>query len=118
MSDSFLYSGDDAVMMSELQHCCVASKKHSGISSESETGLSVGTAMALAPECDLKFMYVHLCKLLFNNSLIRISDTVKSINFAITKSHASTQLKTVIVCVQYWCSMSNTFRREFDVLCP
>ena len=26
MSDSFLYSGDDAAMMSELQHCHVASR--------------------------------------------------------------------------------------------
>ena len=38
MSDSFLYSGDDAVMMSELQHCCVAA-----------------TSLALAPECGLTF---------------------------------------------------------------
>ena len=72
ISDSFLYSGDDEVMMSELQHYCVAVKKCSGISSESEAGLSVGTSMPLDPECDLTFMYVHLCKSLFNNSLIRI----------------------------------------------
>ena len=41
--------------MSELQHCCVAAREGSGISSESEAGLSVGTSMALAPECGLTF---------------------------------------------------------------
>ena len=51
MSDSFLYSGDDAVMMSELQYCHVAVGQHSGMSSERETGLSVGTSMALSAEC-------------------------------------------------------------------
>ena len=40
MSDSFLYSGDDAAMMSELQSCHVAVTEYSGISSESEAGLS------------------------------------------------------------------------------
>ena len=55
MSDSFLYSGDDAVMMSELQPCCVAAREHCGVSSESKAGLSVGTSMALAPECSLTF---------------------------------------------------------------
>ena len=30
MSDSFLYSGDDAAIMSELQHCHVAVRQHSG----------------------------------------------------------------------------------------
>ena len=50
MSDSFLYSGDDAAMMSELQHCCVAARECSGISSESKAGLSMGTSLALAPE--------------------------------------------------------------------
>ena len=39
ISDSFLYSGDDAAMMSELQHCCVAGRECSGISSESKAGL-------------------------------------------------------------------------------
>ena len=39
MSDSFLYTGDDAAMMSELQHCRVAARECSGISSESEAGL-------------------------------------------------------------------------------
>ena len=39
MSDSFLYSGDDAVMMSELQRCCVATRECSGISSDSKAGL-------------------------------------------------------------------------------
>ena len=53
MSDSFLYSGDDAAMMSELQHCCVAARDYSGVSSESEAGLSMGTSLALAPECGL-----------------------------------------------------------------
>ena len=55
MSDSFLYSGDDAAMMSELQHCCVAARECSGISSESKAGLSMGTSLALAPECGLTF---------------------------------------------------------------
>ena len=55
MSDSFLYSGDDAAMMSELQHCCVAVRECSGIRSESKAGMSVGTSMALAPECRLTF---------------------------------------------------------------
>ena len=53
MSDSFLYNGDDAVIMSELQHCCVAVRECSGISSESEAGLSVVTLISLAPECGL-----------------------------------------------------------------
>ena len=54
MSDSFLYSGDDAVIdavMSELQHCCVVARECSDVSSERETVLSVGILMALAPEC-------------------------------------------------------------------
>ena len=55
MSDSFLYSGDDADMMSELQCCCVAVRECSGISSESEAGLSMGTSLVLAPECGLTF---------------------------------------------------------------
>ena len=55
MSDSFLYSGDDAAMMSELQCCCVAARECSGVSSESEAGLSMGTSLALAPECGLTF---------------------------------------------------------------
>ena len=53
MSDSFLYSGDDTAMLSMLQHCCVAVREHSGVSSESKVELSVGTSMALAPECSL-----------------------------------------------------------------
>ena len=53
MSDSFLYSGDDAAMMSELQYCCVAARECSDVRSESKAGLSVGTSMALAPECGL-----------------------------------------------------------------
>ena len=77
MSDSFLYSGDDAAMMSELQCCCVAAREYSGISSYSKAGLSFGTSMALAPECSfnitmemymLKSMHVHLCKSLFNKN--------------------------------------------------
>ena len=72
MSDSFLYSGDDAVMMSDLQHCHVAVGQHSGMSSERETGLSVGTSMALSAECRnvhakgiaLAFTQIHI----FNNS--------------------------------------------------
>ena len=55
MSHSFLYSGDDAAMMSELQHCHVAMRECSGVSFESKAGLSVGTSMALAPECSLTF---------------------------------------------------------------
>ena len=55
MSDSFLYSGDDAAMVSELQHCCVAAIECSGVSSESKAGLSMGTLLALAPECGLTF---------------------------------------------------------------
>ena len=55
MSDSFIYSGDDAVMMSELQHCHVAVRECSGVSSESEAGMSGGTSLALAPECGLTF---------------------------------------------------------------
>ena len=55
MSDSFLYSGDDAAMMSELQHCYVAVRECSGVSSESKAGLSMGTSLALAPECSLTF---------------------------------------------------------------
>ena len=35
MSDSFLYSGNDAAMMLELQHCCVAVRECSGVNSES-----------------------------------------------------------------------------------
>ena len=61
MSDSFLYSGDDAAMMSELQHCCVAAMECSDVSSESEAGLSVGTSMALAPECGLTFLQKCTC---------------------------------------------------------
>ena len=61
MSDSFLYSGDDAVMMSELQHCRVAVRECSGISSESKAGLSVGTSLALAPECGLTFPQKCTC---------------------------------------------------------
>ena len=61
MSDSFLYSGDDAAMMSELQHCHVAVRECSGMSSESEAGLSVGTSMALAPECGLTFPQKCMC---------------------------------------------------------
>ena len=61
MSDSFLYSGDDAAMMSELRHCCVVVRQHSGISSENKAGLSVGTSMALAPECSLTFLWKCTC---------------------------------------------------------
>ena len=39
MSDSFLYSVEDAAMMSELQHCHVAVRECSGISFESKVGL-------------------------------------------------------------------------------
>ena len=61
MSDSFLYSGDDAAMMSELQHCCVAVRECSGVSSESKAGLSSGTSLALAPECGLTFPQKCTC---------------------------------------------------------
>ena len=53
MSDSFLYSGDDAAMMSELQCFHVAGREHSGTSSESEAGLSVWTSLALGPKWGL-----------------------------------------------------------------
>ena len=39
MSDSFLYSGDDVMMMSELQHCHIAVRQCSGVASEGKTGL-------------------------------------------------------------------------------
>ena len=42
MSDSFSYSGDYAVMMSELQHCHVAARQCSGISSETKLGCQLG----------------------------------------------------------------------------
>ena len=61
MSNSFLYSGDDAVMMSELQHCRVAARECSGVSSESDTGLSVGTSITFAPECRLTFPQKCTC---------------------------------------------------------
>ena len=61
MSDSFLYSGDDALMMSELQHCHVDARECSGISSEREAGLSVGTSMALTLECSLTFPQKCMC---------------------------------------------------------
>ena len=61
MPDSFLYSGDDAVMKSELQHCRVAARECSGVSSESKAGLSVGTSLALAPECGLTFPQKCTC---------------------------------------------------------
>ena len=61
MSDSFLYSGDDAEMMPELQHCPVAARQYSGVSSESKTRLSVGVSMALAPEYSLTFPWKCMC---------------------------------------------------------
>ena len=61
MSDSFLYSGDDAEMMSELQCCCVAVRECSGISSEIEAGLSMGTSLELAPECGLTYPQKCTC---------------------------------------------------------
>ena len=53
--------GDDAAMMSELQHCCVSVRQCSGVSSESEAGLLVVTSMALAPECGLTFPWKCTC---------------------------------------------------------
>ena len=61
MSDSFFYSGDDAAMMSELQHCCVAVRECSGVSSDSKAGLSMGTSLALPPECGLTFVQKCTC---------------------------------------------------------
>ena len=55
MSDSFLYSGDDAAMMSEMQYCDVAVRECNGVGSESKAGLSVRISMALTPECGLTF---------------------------------------------------------------
>ena len=61
MSDIFLYSADDAAMMSELRRCRVAARECSGISSESEAGLSMGTSLALASECGLTFPWKCTC---------------------------------------------------------
>ena len=64
MSDGFLYSGDDAAMMSRaaaLLCSCFLSRECSNVSSESEAGLSVGTSMALAPECGLTFPQKCTC---------------------------------------------------------
>ena len=62
MSDSFLYSSDDAAMMSELQHWHSAvGQGSSGVGSESKAGLSVGTSTALAPECGLTFLQKSMC---------------------------------------------------------
>ena len=56
MSDNLLYSGDDAAMMSELQHFGAAGIEcSSGIRPESEAGLSVETSLALASQCSLTF---------------------------------------------------------------
>ena len=55
ISDSFLHSGDDAKMMSQLQHYCISACQCSDIRCEREVGLSVGTSMVLAPECSLPF---------------------------------------------------------------
>ena len=56
MSDSFLYSSDDAVMMPELQHCHVAARECGSISSESKAGLSVGTSMAFGDLSELIYV--------------------------------------------------------------
>ena len=61
MSDMFLYSGDDVVMMSELQHCHAAGRECSVISSGSKAGLSVGTSVELAPEYSLTFPQECTC---------------------------------------------------------
>ena len=61
MYDSFLYSDDDAVMMSELQRCHIAVRECSGVSSGSEALLSVGTSMAFAPECGVTFTQKCKC---------------------------------------------------------
>ena len=61
MSDSCLYSGDDAAIMSELQHCLIAERECSGVRSESKAGLSVLTSLALAPECSLTFPQKCTC---------------------------------------------------------
>ena len=66
-----LYSGDDAVMMSQLQHCPVSVREYGDVSCESEPGVSVGISTALTPECRnvcAKGMYMRLCKCLFNRS--------------------------------------------------
>ena len=49
MSDSFLdlYSGDNAVMMSELLYWCYTVRQHSGIGWKSKAVLSIETSMAL-----------------------------------------------------------------------
>ena len=74
MSDRFLYSGDDAAMMSELQHCHLAARQHSGVSSESEAG----TSMTLFPECDLTFLQKCTCN--FANPYLTIRLMSVSLN--------------------------------------
>ena len=59
MSDNFLYDGDDAGMMSELQHCHVAARWHSDKSSEREAGLSVGASIAPATDVHAKRMCIY-----------------------------------------------------------
>ena len=79
-------------MVSELQHCHVAVRQHSGISSESEAGLSVGTSMVLAPECGLTFrgnvcaegMHVRFRKSLFNTRSTPVHSCFKSSSFLIS----------------------------------
>ena len=61
MSDSFFYSGDNVAMMSELEHCYIAVRQHSGIGFDSKARLSAGTSMALAPECGLTFPWKCMC---------------------------------------------------------
>ena len=61
MSDSFLYSGDNKVIMSELQYCNVAARQCSGVSSENKAGLSVGTSMTLCPEFGFTFPWKCAC---------------------------------------------------------
>ena len=56
-----MLSGDDAAMMSELQCCHVAARECSGVSSENEAGLSVGTSMVLAAEYGLTFPWKCTC---------------------------------------------------------
>ena len=47
--------------MLELQYCFVAVRECSGVSAESEAGLSVGTSLALAPESGLTFLQKCTC---------------------------------------------------------
>ena len=66
MSDSFLYSGDDAAMMSEVQHYHIAARQFRSICSGAKPGCQLGHHWHLLLNVHAKGMYEHLCKYLFN----------------------------------------------------